>query len=173
MRANNSQNHVEARRLNAEYQAAVRTYEAAARAFQQQNYAKAKELFEKLVSNPVLDVAERSRVHLRICEQRLNPAVPAPKGAAEHYDLGVAELNARRLDDAIEHLSKALKSAPERDEIHYALAAAYALRGDADAALDRLKAAVTLRAQNRYLARGDKDFEALRADARFQALVYS
>ena len=173
MPANNNQIHPEARKLNAEYQAAVKAYEAAVRAFQQQNYGKAKELFEKLVASPVLDVAERSRVHVRICEPRRNPVAPSPKGAAEYYDLGVAELNARRLEAAVEHLSKALKSAPDRDEIRYALAAAHALQGNADAALEHLKVALTLRPQNRFQARRDEDFESLRSDERFQSLVYS
>lgn len=171
-RANTTQNHAQARRLNAAYQAAVKTYEAGARAFQQQNYGKAKELFQKLVSCPVLDVAERARVHVRMCEQRLNPVTPSPKGIAEYYNLGVAELNARRLDSAVEHLTKALKTAPDRDEVRYALAAAFALLEKADAALEHLQAAVALRSENRLQARRDEDFEALRSDDRFNALLY-
>lgn len=172
-KVNSHQNQAEKRRLNAEYRAAVKTYEAAVRAFQQQNYGKAKEQFEKLLAGPVLEVVERSRVHLRMCEQRLSPASPSPKGAAGYYNLGVAELNARRLEQAIQHLSKAGKMAPEREEVRYALAAAYALEGNTGAALEHLQAAITLRPQNRFQARHDEDFEALRSDARFQALVYS
>src|SRR5712692_5279816 len=48
------------------YEAAVKNFALAARHFQKQNYEKAKELFEKLANNPLREVAERARVHLRL-----------------------------------------------------------------------------------------------------------
>jgi tetratricopeptide (TPR) repeat protein len=87
--------------------------------------------------------------------------------------MGVGALNSRRLDDAIEYLSRAQKSAPNLEHISYALAAAYSLRGNAEYALQHLKQAITLRPQNRVLARGDEDFLALASDARFRELVFS
>jgi tetratricopeptide (TPR) repeat protein len=85
----------------------------------------------------------------------------------------VAELNARNLDLALEHLNKADKLAPNREDIRYALAAAHALQGNTDAALEHLKAAVALRPGNRFQARYDGDFRSLAADPRFRSLVYS
>ena len=82
-------------------------------------------------------------------------------------------LNSRRLDDAIEYLNKAQKSAPKLDHICYALAAAYSLRGDAQSALHHLKAAIALRPENRIQARRDEDFQALATDARFKELVFA
>jgi tetratricopeptide (TPR) repeat protein len=81
-------------------------------------------------------------------------------------------LNSRRLDDALEYLNKARKSAPKLDHVCYALAAAYSLRGDAQSALQHLKEAIALRPQNRIQARGDEDFQALATDARFKELVF-
>ena len=155
-----------------EFLSAVKNYELGARAFHKQNFEKAKDIFEKLASSGVAGVAERARVHLRLCEQRLSRPAPAPKKTEDLYTLGVGALNSRRLDDAIEYLNKAQKSAPKLEYIRYALAAAYSLRGDAEDALQNLKAAIALRPQNRIQAKRDEDFQALAADVRFRELVF-
>lgn len=119
----------------------------------------------------VAGVAERSRVHLRLCEQKLSGPLPLPKKTEDLYALGVAALNSRRLDDAIEYLNKAEKSAPKLDHVRYALAAAYSLRGNAEAALQHLKQAISIHARNRIQAKRDEDFQPLAADDRFRDLV--
>ncbi len=159
------------RRDETQYQAAVKNFETAARHFQKQNYTKAKELFEKLAEVPILEIAERARVHLRLCEQRLRNGNHAPKAAEDFYNLGIAELNARELSLALEHLNKADKMAPNREHTRYALAAVQALQGNADLALEHLKAAITLRPENRRQARHDEDFASLAADPRFKRLT--
>ena len=118
-------------------------------------------------------MAERARVHLRLCEQKLTRPAPSPKKAEDLYTLGVGALNSRRLDDAIEYLNKAQKSAPKLEHVCYALAAAYSLRGNAEDALQHLREAISLRPQNRIQAKRDEDFQALAADARFRELVFS
>jgi tetratricopeptide (TPR) repeat protein len=153
------------------FQAAVKNFELGARAFQKQNYERAKEIFEKLASSGVAGVAERARVHLRLCEQKLSRPGPPPKKAEDLYTLGVGALNSRRLDEAIEYLNKAQKSRPKLEHICYALAAAYSLRGDVEAALQHLREAITLRPENRIQAKRDEDFQALATDARFKELV--
>ena len=163
----------ERRQSEALFQAAVRNFEHAARAFQKQNYQKAKEIFEKLATCGVTGVAERALVHLRLCEQKLSRPSPPPRKAEDLYTLGVGALNSRRLDDAIEYLNKAQRSAPKLEHICYALAAAYSLRGDAESALQRLKEAITLRPENRIQARSDEDFQPLASDARFKELVFA
>jgi len=163
----------ERRRSEALFQAAVRNFELGARAFQKQNYQKAREIFEKLASSGAAGVAERALVHLRLCERKLSRPSPPPRKAEDLYTLGVGALNSRRLDDAIEYLNKARKSAPKLEHICYALAAAYSLRGDAESALQHLKEAITLRRENRIQARRDEDFQALANDARFKELVFA
>ena len=155
------------------FQIAVKNYELGARAFHRQNFEKAKEIFEKLALSGIAGIAERSRVHLRLCEQKLSRPVPSPKKPEDLYTMGVGALNSRRLDDAIEYLSKAQKSAPKLEHVCYALAAAYSLRGDAEPALQTLKEAIALRPQNRIQARRDEDFQPLAADVRFRELVFN
>ncbi len=166
-------NSVEKHGSNAQLLTAVKSFESAARYFQKQNYEKAKQILEKLVSTAPPEVADRARVHLRLCCQRLGQTAAAPKTAGEYHVLGVTELNARNLDLAVEHLTKAYKLQPKQEEIRYALAAAHALQGNADAALEHLKAAIELRPQNRFQVRQDEDFQSLTADPRFKSLVLS
>jgi tetratricopeptide (TPR) repeat protein len=150
----------------------VKNFELGARALQKQNYERAKEIFEKLASTGVAGVAERARVLLRLCEQKLSRPAPLPRTAEDLYTLGVQALNSRRLDDAVQFLSKAQRSAPNSEHIRYALAAAYSLRGDAEDALQHLKEAINLRPQNRIQARRDEDFQPLATDTRFKELVF-
>jgi len=151
--------------------AAVRSFELGLQQERRQNYRKAREIFEKLVGTAPADVADRARVHLRACTERLGATGPAPKTAGDYHILGVAELNVRELDRAVEHLSQARKLDPKREEILYALAAAHALKGNREQALEHLQAAITLRPQNRFQARHDADFRQLTSDPRFLSLV--
>jgi tetratricopeptide (TPR) repeat protein len=153
-------------------EAAVKAFAEATRHFYRQNFSRAKEMFEKVMNDAPSDIAARARVHVRLCEQKLSKPTPAPKTAADYYNLGVAELNARDLELAVQHLTKADKAAPNRDEIQYALAAARSLLGNTDSALEQLKAAIALRPENRYLAQRDDDFEPLRSDPRFRRLMH-
>jgi tetratricopeptide (TPR) repeat protein len=152
--------------------AAVKNFALGARAFQRQNYERAKEIFEKLAHGEVREVAERARVHLRLCEQKLTRLGPPPKTAEDYYTLGVGALNVRKVDEAIEHLNRAQKLEPEREHIRYTLAAAHALQGNVEVALEHLKAAIILRPANRIQVRHDEDFLPLASDSRFRQLVY-
>jgi len=151
----------------------LKLYEEALKQFQQQKFAKAKETLEDVVKGPSRELADRARVHLRICDQRI-ARVPAavPKSAEEHYTQGVALMNLGRWDEARDHLDRARKAAPKADHIVYAMAALDCLTGEADSAMENLKVAIQLRPENRYHARNDEDFAFLQEDPRFTELLY-
>lgn len=157
--------------MDTQYAMAVKNYEAAVRSMQKQNYDKAKEILEKLVTTGPSEIADRARVHLRLCEQKLHTAGKTLRTAEDYYVAGISELNARKLEQAVEYLTKADQLEPGREETHYALAAAYALLGNAEIALENLKASIALRPQNRFQARHDEDFQSLASDPRFTSLV--
>ena len=157
--------------VDEKHAAAVRSFEAGLHLEQRQNFKKAREIFEKLVATAPADIADRARVHVKACVERGGEVTKPPKTAGEYHVLGVAELNLRELASAVEHLSKAQRLEPRREEIRYALAAAYALQGNAEAALEQLKTAIALRPQNRFQARHDADFQPLAGDPRFLSLV--
>lgn len=151
----------------------LKQYEAAVALFQQQKFQKARQEFERVAAGPGKELADRARLHLRMCEQRLAaPAAPRPRTAEEHYHQGVAMMNQRRWDEAREHLEKARKMAPKADHIIYAMAALDCLTGEADSAIENLKLAIQLRPENRYHARNDEDFAFLQEDPRFTELLY-
>lgn len=168
-----SQGIAEKRHIEAQLFAAVKDFESAVLYFQKQKFDKAREIFQKLAKSPALEVAARARVHLRMCEQKLSSmgGVPGAKTAEDYYNLGVVEVNARAFDLAIEHLNKADKMAPNQEHIRYVLAAAHALQGNTDTALEHLSAAIELRPGNRIRARRDDDFRSLADDPRFKQLV--
>ncbi len=147
-------------------------YEAAVSYLNRQKYGKAMALFEKTIAGPFSDLAERARVHLNICRQRTARRTLNLRTPEDHYDYAVAQINAGELEEAEEHLNRALKQMPRADHVRYALAAVQSLRGDVEGALGNLKAAIQLDPRNRYLARNDSDFAALYEDPRFADLVY-
>lgn len=153
------------------YEAAVRSFEVAIRHFHKQRYEVARELFEKLAASAPVGIADRAKVHLKLCNQRLGPPVRSLKGAEDYYVAGVSELNARRPEKAVEWLAKASKLRPDREEVLYALASAYALQGNVDAAMVPLKRSIELRRQNAFQAARDEDLRALASDPRFVELV--
>jgi len=151
----------------------IKVYAEGMRHFNKQNFRRAKALFEKVVGGFSRELAERARVHLAICEQRLQrPAPVRLRTADDHYHYAVAQINAGNYDQARVHLGKAGKLAPKADYVQYALASVAALTGEAEEALERLERAIKLSPENRYHARNDADFKLLEDDPRFQALVH-
>ncbi len=154
-------------------QAQLKLFDEAVRYFQQQKFHKAQQVYEKVLSGPSKEFADRASVHLRICQQRIaRPPVSALRTAEDHYHHGVAMMNLGHWDEAREHLEKAKKLSAKSDYIHYALAALDCLIGEIDSAMTHLKAAIELRPENRYHARNDEDFASLQEDPRFTELLY-
>lgn len=151
----------------------LKAYEEGLRHFQQQKFGRAKEALERVVDGPSKELADRARMHLRICDQRVSRSPePAPRSAEDHYNQGIAMMNLGRWDDAREHLDRARKAAPKADHIVYAMAALDCLTGEAESSMQNLKIAIQLRAENRYRARNDEDFAFLQEDPRFTELLY-
>jgi tetratricopeptide (TPR) repeat protein len=154
-------------------QAQLKLYEEALRYFQEQKFARAQQLLEKVLEGPSKELGDRAKVHMRICEQRVSKAPPpAAKTAEDHYTQGVTLMNLGRWDEAREHLDRARKASPKADHIVYAMAALDCLTGEADSAMQNLKVAIQLRPENRYHARNDEDFAFLQEDPRFTELLY-
>jgi len=153
------------------YEGAIKEFEAGVRAFHQQDFGKAAQIFGKLADQAAPEVADRARMRLRLCTQRTSRAAASPRSAEDHYALGVAFLNTRELRKSVEHLSKAAKMSPGRDHVQYALAVSHALAGNQAAALTHLESACVLRPANRSQARHDEDLRALAGDSRFRRLV--
>ena len=151
----------------------LKLYEEGMRYFGQQKFHKARQSFEKVTAGYGKELADRARVHLAVCDQRIS-RLPQPnlRSADDHYHGGIAMMNLGRWDEAREHLDRAKKLAAKADYVFYALAALDCLTGEADSALQNLKAAIELKPENRYHARNDEDFKFLNEDPRFTDLIY-
>ena len=129
-------------------------------------------LFEQAAAGAERDVAQRAQLHIAMCKRRVQQTTVSFATAEEHYNYGVALINARNLAEARTHLEKALAIAPEADHIHYALALAQALSGDLVNAQENLRRAIELEPRNRLIARQDADFAPLAHQAVFRSLLY-
>jgi len=155
---------------------AVHAYEAGIKLMHAETFDKAIKCFETLIAEhpEEPEIQERAKVLIHACEKKLSDKGKAVlRSAEDHYNVGIAALNNRQIGSAIEHLQHALKLAPRADHVLYALAAASALQGDRNQALDYLRQSIQYRPENRFMASRDTDFEILLEDADFKHLVTS
>jgi tetratricopeptide (TPR) repeat protein len=148
------------------------SFEAAIKLFHARNMKQARDLFEQAAHGPERDVAQRARVHMAMCDRRLEHDGVSLRSAEEYYTYGIALMNSRKIAEARTHLEQALRLAPEADHIHYAVAAAQALNGDLTGAHEHLKRAIEIEPRNRLHARQDADFAQWAHQPPFDALLY-
>jgi tetratricopeptide (TPR) repeat protein len=148
------------------------SFEAAMKLFHMRQMREARELFVVAAGGPERDVAQRSRLHIAMCDRRLEQAPVNLLSAEDYYTYGVALINTRNVIEARMHLEKAIEISPELDYVHYALALALALGGDPIGAYESLRRAIELEPRNRIIARQDHDFGPLAHQPPFDALLY-
>jgi tetratricopeptide (TPR) repeat protein len=148
------------------------SFEAAMKLFHARKLQDARVQFEIASSGPERDVAQRARLHIAMCDRRLQQTTVSLKNAEDYYNYGVALINSRNIGEARLHLEKALQMSPGKDHIHYALALAQALGGDVVNAHDNLRRAIELEPRNRIMARQDADFAPLANQPPFDGLIY-
>jgi tetratricopeptide (TPR) repeat protein len=85
--------------------------------------------------------------------------------------LGWCRKRTGRLDLAIDALERAEEVSPEAAIVHYNLACYWSLAGKRQLALSYLSRAISLDDQFRYLIDGEPDFDPIRSDPAFRALV--
>lgn len=148
------------------------SFEAAMKLFHVRQLREARELFVSAAGGPERDVAQRSRLHIAMCDRRLEQAPVNQLSAEDYYNYGVALINTRNVTEARVHLEKALEISPDADHVHYALALALAFGGDPTRAYESLRRAIELEPRNRIIARQDRDFAPLAHQPPFDALLY-
>lgn len=147
-------------------------FEAAIKQFHARNFAGARGLFERAAEGPERDVAQRARLHISMCDRRLQQDIVPMGSAEEYYTYGIAMMNARKPAEARASLEKAVSLDPAADHMHYALAGAQALTGDLPGAHESLKRAIEMEPRNRMAARQDADFATVVHQPPFEALLY-
>jgi tetratricopeptide (TPR) repeat protein len=150
----------------------LRSFETAMKLFHARKLQEARLSFELAVKGPERDVAQRARLHISMCDRRLQQPAPTLGSAEDYYNYGVALLNVRNAAEARQYLEKGVELAPGADHIHYALAAAKALCGDPAGAAEHLRRAIEIEPRNRIIARQDADFAPLANQPPFDSLLH-
>lgn len=154
---------------------AVELFEKAMKALGKKDYEKAGALLDDLLtSHPdERDVLERARAYKAVCD-RATEKKPSfrPKSFEELLNYGVFLHNKGEFQEALRYLQQAVEIHPKNEHVLYCVAAAAARAGDTAGALKALKSAIGANAANRAQARSDSDFDPIREDEEFVALVY-
>jgi tetratricopeptide (TPR) repeat protein len=156
---------------------AVELFEKAVKALGRKEYDKAREHFDAIITGhpDERDVVERARSYRLVCERGLGEAKRAshrPKGFDELLNYGVFLHNRGEFEEALKSLRQAAEIHPKNENVLYCLAATSARAGDTDSALKALRSAISVSPETRAQARRDSDFDVLREDDEFNALVY-
>jgi tetratricopeptide (TPR) repeat protein len=151
---------------------AVQNYEAGLRAMQEHKFDKAKGHFQKVITGPSKELADRANVHLQACDHQLERGTTQFRTPEEHYDYAVSLINLGDYVGAREHLEKLSKQVPKADYVAYGFAALDCLTGHAEDSLRHLDEAIRLNPTLRFQARNDSDFQNLSEDPRFTELLY-
>ncbi len=155
------------------YHEAVAMYERGLQALQRRDFAASAAALRTVIERypDERELLERARLYLKVCERELEPKEPPPKTADEWVYAATVAQNSGDVASAMRHLQRALAEDPRHDHAHYMMAVASAQRRDAHAALDHLRRAIALNAENRSRARQDADLESLRDDPAFRAAL--
>lgn len=148
-------------------------FTAAVKILQKGDFAKARTQFKAFLDKHPEDLEMRDRIHsyLAVCERNLSPRNPRLHEAEDYYNQGVFLLNDGDYEEAGKHLEKALSLESGNEKALYALACVHARQGRKEIALETLKEAIRANAANRILALADGDFEGLRDEPEFSALM--
>ena len=155
------------------YRKAVDAFEKAVKAFGKKELDRAETLLSGLIEehDDQPDLVERARTYLAMCERLRGHSPARPKTFEEFLNYGVVLHNRGEFDEAVRYLKQATSREPRNEHALYCLAAAHSRAGEADDALKALRSAIHANPSSRTQARHDADFEPLRSEAEFVALV--
>lgn len=153
-------------------QAVLANYQAAVTLMQQGRFAEAHPAMEKLLKDAPPELTDRIRMYLAACVAQSAKGEHQFQNAEEQYDFAISLLNDGQYEEAREHLNEIVDDDPQADYGFYGLAVLASMTGDAESCLQKLGEAIRLRAQNRFQARSDSDFQPMADDPRFTELLY-
>lgn len=162
-----------ARPRHADFEQAIGEFVAAVELLHARKYEQARERFLRLAVAQAEEaaLAERARTYARVCERRLAPPDPEPNSPDERYHRAVALTNDGRHEAALALLDRLLEDEPGSVRALYARASAWALRGNAEAAVADLRRAIGADARVLFQAVNDPDFEPIREEPVFIDLI--
>lgn len=153
---------------------ALEIYEKAVKALGKKDYERALDHLESLIEShsEERDLLERARAYRTVCLRALEKR-PAfrPKSFEDALNYGVYLHNRGEFAEALKYFQQAVEIHPRNEHALYCLAATSARAGETVAALKALRTAINVNPDNRAQARSDSDFDSLRDEPDFIALV--
>jgi tetratricopeptide (TPR) repeat protein len=154
----------------------LQLFDRAVKLFRAQEFREARELFQRAAEGSLREVAHNARLHINMCNRRLEKPQIQLHSVEDFYNVGVERLNARDLESARGTLQQAIeltrRDGDSADHVYYAMAACLALSGDSRGAYENLKRAIEIEPRNRVAARQDPDFSGAAQQAPLQSLLY-
>jgi tetratricopeptide (TPR) repeat protein len=154
---------------------ALELFEKAMKALGKREYERARDHLDTLLASHAeeRDIVERVRIYKALCDRMLErrPAYK-PKGFEDLLNYGVYLHNRGEFEEAVTHLQQAAEIHPRNEHAQYCLAAAAARAGDTAVAVKALRTAIAASAETRTQARSDSDFDPIREEEEFVALVH-
>ncbi len=154
---------------------AIEAFERAVKALGKKDYERARDLLDALIeAHPEeRDIVERARAYRALCERALDKKPPfKPKTFEDLLNYGVYLHNRGEFQDALKYLTQAAEIHPKNEHVLYCVAAAAARSGETALALKSLRSAIGANSASRAQARSDSDFDPIREDEEFVALVH-
>lgn len=152
---------------------AVELFERAVKALGKRDFDRARQHFDTLMESfpEEREIVERARSFSRLCDRAQKTRAVRPKTVADLLNHGVYLHNRGEHKEALKLLSQAAEKEPRNDHVLYCLAAAAARSGDAGGAVEALSSAIALSPESRVQARLDADFDPIREEEGFEALI--
>jgi tetratricopeptide (TPR) repeat protein len=154
---------------------AVELFQKAFKHLNKKDFARAAALLDQLIEGypEERDVVERARAYKVVCERSTERRPSRPKTFDDLLHYGIFHHNRGEYQEALKYLNQAAEIHPRNEHVLYCLAAAAARVGDGATALKYLRSAITASPANRAQARSDPDFDSLRDQPEFGALLSS
>jgi tetratricopeptide (TPR) repeat protein len=155
------------------YRQAVEIFEKAVKAIGRKDFDRARTHLDNLIESheEQTDLVERARSYLAMCDRAEGQKAPRPRTFEEVLNYGVVLHNRGEFTQAVKYLRQAVDKHPRNEHALYCLAAAQARAGEAEAAVKALRSAIQANPAARTQARQDPDFDTLRGQEGFLALV--
>ncbi len=147
-------------------------YESAVKLMHTGKYEKAHAAFNEMLVSASPELANSIRMYISSCVSHINKGATRFESHEEQFDYAISLLNDGHYEDAREHFEQILSARGDADYAFYGLALLASMTDNAIDCIDNLREAIRLNSQNRFLARGDSDFQNVADDPRFTELLY-
>ncbi|MCK5878402.1 MAG: hypothetical protein KAH24_01390 [Holophagae bacterium] len=138
----------------------VKGYERALGLLGKEKFKEAKTAFEKLAEKTdTVQFREKCNTHVRYCDRKLKE--PESEKDFNPFARAIYLINENQFEESLTLLQPLLEKDQKNDTLLYAIAAAYAGKGEDEEAMEFLKKAIAVNPANKFHAQRDELFNQL------------